>query len=60
MLPAFTFRVRPVVPVMDAVRAELEAIALRNGLNAIHASGMFWGVEARQISFTEFSAAFMA
>jgi hypothetical protein len=45
MLPAFTFEARPVVPVMDAVRVELEAIALRNGLNAIHAAGTFWGVE---------------
>jgi Protein of unknown function (DUF3303) len=32
MLPAFVFEVRPVVPVMDAVRVELEAIAFRDGL----------------------------
>ncbi len=31
-LPAFTFEARPVVPVMDAVRVELEAIAFRDGL----------------------------
>jgi hypothetical protein len=30
--PAFTFEARPVVPVMDAVRVELEAIAWRDGL----------------------------
>ena len=30
--PAFAFEVRPVVPVMDAVRVELEAIAWRDGL----------------------------
>jgi hypothetical protein len=29
MLPAFVFEARPVVPVMDAVRVELEAIAFR-------------------------------
>jgi muconolactone delta-isomerase len=33
MLPAFAFEVRPVVPVMDAVRVELEAIRFRDGLN---------------------------
>jgi hypothetical protein len=32
MLPAFEFEARPVVPVMDAVRVELEAIAFRDGL----------------------------
>ena len=31
-LPAFVFEARPVVPVMDAVRVELEAIAWRDGL----------------------------
>ena len=31
-LPAFVFEARPVVPVMDAVRVELEAIAFRDGL----------------------------
>ena len=30
--PAFVFEARPVVPVMDAVRVELEAIAWRDGL----------------------------
>jgi hypothetical protein len=32
MLPAFTFEARPVVPVMDAVRAELEVMAWRDKL----------------------------
>ena len=32
MLPAFEFQARPVVPVMDAVRVELEAMAFRDGL----------------------------
>ena len=32
MLPAFEFEARPVVPVMDAVRVELEAMAFRDGL----------------------------
>jgi hypothetical protein len=32
MLPAFIFEARPVVPVMDAVRVELEAIAFRDEL----------------------------
>ncbi len=32
MLPAFTFEARPVVPVTDAIRVELEAIAFRDGL----------------------------
>jgi muconolactone delta-isomerase len=31
-LPAFVFEARPVVPVMDAVRVELEAIDWRDGL----------------------------
>ena len=34
MLPAFEFEARPVVPVMDAVRVELEAIAFRDGLKS--------------------------
>lgn len=32
--PAFEFTAHPVVPVMDAVRVELEAIAWRDGLKA--------------------------
>jgi hypothetical protein len=32
MLPAFTFEARPVVPVADAIRVELEAMAYRDGL----------------------------
>lgn len=32
LLPAFVFEARPVVPVMDAVRVELESIAFRDGL----------------------------
>ena len=32
MLPAFTFEARPVVPVEDAIRAELEVMAWRDGL----------------------------
>jgi hypothetical protein len=32
MLPAFTFEARPVVPVADAIRVELEAMAYREGL----------------------------
>jgi muconolactone delta-isomerase len=32
MLPAFEFQARPVVPVEDAVRAELEIMAWRDGL----------------------------
>src|SRR3979490_78678 len=32
MLPAFVFEARPVIPVMDAVRVELEAIAFSNSL----------------------------
>ena len=31
MLPAFTMEARPVIPVADAVRAELEVMAWRNG-----------------------------
>jgi hypothetical protein len=31
-LPSLAFEARPVVPVMDAVRVELEAIAFRDGL----------------------------
>ena len=31
-LPAFSMEARPVVPVMDAVRVELEAMAWRDGL----------------------------
>src|SRR5947207_15446792 len=34
MLPSFEFQARPVVPVMDAVRVELEAIAFRDGLKS--------------------------
>ena len=32
MLPAFEFQVRPVVPVEDAIRAELEIMAWRDNL----------------------------
>ena len=32
MLPAFVFEARPVIPIEDAVRVELEAIAFRDGL----------------------------
>ena len=32
MLPAFEFEARPVVPVEDAVRVELEVMAWRDGL----------------------------
>jgi len=32
MLPAFTFEARPVRPVADAIRVELEAMAYRDGL----------------------------
>jgi hypothetical protein len=32
MLPAFVFEVRPVIPVEEAVRGELEVIAWRDGL----------------------------
>ena len=34
MLPAFEFQARPVVPVMDAVRAELEVIDWRDELKS--------------------------
>jgi hypothetical protein len=33
MLPAFVFEARPVIPIDDAVRVELESIAFRDGLN---------------------------
>jgi hypothetical protein len=32
MLPSFVFEAHQVIPVMDAVRVELEAIAFRDGL----------------------------
>jgi hypothetical protein len=32
MLPAFVFEARPVIPIEDAVRVELEAIGFRDGL----------------------------
>ena len=32
MLPAFVFEARPVIPIEDAVRVELEAISWRDGL----------------------------
>ncbi len=32
MLPAFEFQARPVIPVEDAIRVELEAMAWRDGL----------------------------
>jgi len=32
MLPSFEFQVRPVVPVEDAIRAELEIMAWRDNL----------------------------
>src|SRR5204862_3204220 len=38
MLPAFTFEARPVVPVADAIRVELEAMAYRDGLKSSKAS----------------------
>ena len=34
MLPAFTFEARPVVPVADAIRVELESMAYRDGLKS--------------------------
>ncbi|MEO6051578.1 MAG: hypothetical protein ABIP78_09640 [Pyrinomonadaceae bacterium] len=34
MLPSFVFEARPVVPVMDVVRVELEAIDFRDKLPA--------------------------
>jgi hypothetical protein len=32
MLPAFEFEARPVIPIEDAVRGELEVMAWRDGL----------------------------
>ncbi len=32
MLPAFVFEARPVIPIEDAVRVELESIDFRDGL----------------------------
>lgn len=32
MLPAFTFEARPVIPIEDAIRVELESMAYRDGL----------------------------
>jgi hypothetical protein len=32
MLPAFGFEARPVIPIEDAVRVELESIAFRDAL----------------------------
>src|ERR1700753_4063797 len=32
LLPAFVFEARPVIPIKDAVRVELEAISFRDGL----------------------------
>ena len=32
MLPAFKFEARPVIPIEDAVRSELEVMAWRDGL----------------------------
>jgi hypothetical protein len=34
MLPAFEFEARPVIPVEDAIRVELEAMAWRDGLTS--------------------------
>ncbi len=34
MLPAFVFEARPVIPIEEAVRVELESIAFRDGLGA--------------------------
>jgi hypothetical protein len=34
MLPSFAFEARPVVPVMDAVRVEREAMAFRDAIDA--------------------------
>ena len=34
MLPAFVFEARPVIPIEDAVRVELESIAFRDALKA--------------------------
>ena len=38
MLPAFVFEARPVIPIKEAVRVELEAIAFRDGLQASDAA----------------------
>lgn len=35
MLPAFTFEARFVIPVADAIRMELAAMAYRDGLNKL-------------------------
>ena len=32
LLPAFTFEARPVIPIEDAIRVELESMAFRDGL----------------------------
>jgi len=34
LLPAFVFEARPVIPIADAVRVELESIAFRDGLKS--------------------------
>ena len=34
MLPAFVFEARPVIPIEDAVRVELESITFRDGLKS--------------------------
>ena len=34
MLPAFVFEARPVIPIEEAVRVELESIAFRDGLQS--------------------------
>ena len=34
MLPAFVFEARPVIPIEDAVRVEMESIAFRDGLKS--------------------------
>ncbi|MGH6985937.1 MAG: DUF3303 domain-containing protein [Caulobacteraceae bacterium] len=34
LLPAFEFEARPVIPVQDAIRVELEAMEWRDGLKA--------------------------
>ena len=34
MLPSFVFKVHPVIPVEEAVRAELEIMAWRDGLKS--------------------------
>jgi len=40
MLPAFTFEARPVVPVMDAVRVELEVMSWRDSLKPMPRLGI--------------------